>query len=66
MLAALVLELSRRVRRMLAAAFVTFVRQRPRERLLAVVVILAVIVDFAIPLLALGCMSWGHCPLLHP
>lgn len=66
MLAALTLELWSRLARSSWGALISFLRQPPRERLFAVIVILVLLVDFGIPLLTLGCMSWGHCPFLHP
>lgn len=52
--------------RRLRSAKVAVLRQTPRQFLVAVVVILAVAIDFAIPLLTLGCLSIGGCPVLHP
>lgn len=66
MLAALALEFSIRLRRMLWAALVIFAAQSPREKLFAIVVLVVVAIDFGIPIVTFGCLSWGHCPFLHP
>ncbi len=53
-------------RRRLAAALTTILHQTPRQLLIAAVIVGGVVIDFAIPLLALGCLSYGRCPVLHP
>ncbi len=60
MLTALTLELTLRVWR---ATLIAFLDKTPRERLFAVVVIVALIIDLAIPVVTFGCLGFGGCSL---
>lgn len=66
MLTALAIQAGIRLRRAAREITLSFLAQTPREKLLAIAVVVAMLVDFGIPLLALGCLSYGRCPVLHP
>lgn len=61
-----VLLLRLETRRAARATLTAILHQTPRQLLFTALVVCGVLIDFAIPLLALGCLSWGHCPILHP